>query len=350
MDADGIVSQWTSAIGAMAYTNANLAQRPFYLPDAFGGRGGVVFGTNLLTQAYAPTWLSSTEQTVMKTVFIINRLSGPQVRYGGIFGQSNADQGIRFRYNDSFPTCLATPVSGSSSGNDFVNGGTVGRTYTNGIDVSSIASPEVGTTPFLLTQLAGSSFSSWNASLFTTVGNYWFSQSNPRNYRGEIGELLVYNRTLSENEREQVEEYLMDKWLSGVLPKYNLPEGVAIELSNGGVLNLNGDNHTVATVILGAGGGSVVNGTLTVTDTLVITVNPDGSTDPLDLGNVVFGPNVKLIINGMEYAKGAIDLFSAASLAPLPPFDKENLPKGWNVSYRNGLCRISHGATILILR
>ncbi|MCL1920472.1 MAG: autotransporter-associated beta strand repeat-containing protein [Kiritimatiellaeota bacterium] len=343
--AGGVVSQWDSTIGGtMSHTNPAAATSPFYLPDAFDGKGGVVFGTNLLTDTYAPTWLSSTDETVMKTVFIVNRLNAQQRAYSGIFGQSNADKGIRYQENS---TKLRMP----GSGDDFVNNN--GKVYTNGVDISSLVDPDVGTAPFLLTQLAGNANNSWNASIYTTVGNYWWSNSGTRNYRGEIGELLVYNRALADGERETVEAYLMNKWLTPGLVQTDtmLPEGLAIELGNGGVLNLNGTSQTVATVIAGEGGGSVINGTLTVTDTLIITLLPDGSTAGLvAFDNLVLGPNARLIVNGMEYAKGVIDVFTATTVSPATPFAKENLPKAWSGNFRNNLYRISHGATLIILR
>jgi len=345
MDADSRVSQWLSTAGAIAYTNPDTVSSPFYRASAFGGKGGVAFGTNLLTGASAPTRLSSTGSALVRNIYFVARLAGPQVSYAGIFGQSNADKGIRF---ESGGTSTRLRLPGSAD--DFANG-TGGRVFLNGVNVTSVSNPEVGTIPFVASQFAGNN-AAWNSAINTTVGDYWWTRDPPRNYWGEVGELLVYNRTLSEGERVEVEEYLMDKWLSGVVTSGDLPEEMIVELSHGGIMNLNNTSQTISTVIGGPGGGSVVNGTLTITDALIITLDENGNTlTPLSFDNVVFGPNAKLIVNGMEYAKGAIDLFTASSVSPLPPFANENLPQGsWRTSFRNGVCRLSHGSTLIILK
>lgn len=41
-------------------------------------------------------------------------------------------------------------------------------------------------------------------------------ENDPRHFVGEIGELLIYNRALSDSERTWVEEYLTEKWLAAI--------------------------------------------------------------------------------------------------------------------------------------
>ncbi|MCL1920870.1 MAG: PA14 domain-containing protein [Kiritimatiellaeota bacterium] len=342
VDGNGSVSQWLSLAGASVYTNSDTASSPFYVPEAFGGKGGVVFGTNELSGAYAPTWLSSSQQTVVQTVFLVTRMTANQVDNAGIFGQTGADKGIRCVNNST-----GLRVSGYDV-NDFINGGSC---YVNGALKSDNGA--LDTVPVLIMQNTGNVWTGWLNPLYTTLGFYWCGQTlHLRYYRGEVGELLVYNRQLPGQERELIEAYLMDKWLTpGQSSEIALPEGLTIEISNGGILNLNGSSQTVSTVIAGEGGGSVINGTLTVTDALVITLLPDGSTAGLvSFDNLVLGPNARLIVNGMEYAKGVIDVFTATTVSPATPFAKENLPKAWSGNFRNNLYRISHGATLIILR
>ena len=341
----GIVTQWNSVAGEMVYTNENLALSPLYNPGAFGGRGGVMFGTNSIGNTKAGTRLSSTAQTHVKTVFIVGHVAGSQPGFGGMFGQTAADKGIRFG-NDSAPITYLR----NSSGDDFVNSG--GTCFLNGESASLTV--DVGLSPFVLTQYGGANTGNhedWNSTIRTTLGHYNYSQAS-RYFWGELGELLVYDRALSNEERTMVDGYLMTKWLSSSMPTYETPEGMVIELSNGGVLNLGGasNTQTVSTVICGAGGGNVMNGTLVITDAFVINVKPDGSTDPLSFNNVVIGPDAKLIVNGIENARGTIEVFTADSATPSPLFAKENLPKGWTATYRNNVCRLSIGSTIIILR
>ena len=340
----GIVTKWTSLVGDMAHTNNNLTVSPHYSADAFGGRGGVMFGTNLVTKTKTETRLSSTAQALVQTVFIVGHVAGGQQGYGGMFGQTAADKGIRF-HDPAGSTLLR-----NSGQDDFLNGGS-GACFINGasITLSGNTAGDVGTTPFVLAQYAGSQ-ASWTSPVNTTLGSYYFNNYPGRHYWGLLGEILVYNRKLLSDERAAVEAYLMNKWQSETMPTYEPPEGLTFEMSNGGVLNLGGAAQTVSTVVGGEGGGSVVNGAITITDALVITVKPDGSTDAPAFDNVAFGPNAKLVVNGLEYAKGVVIVFTANSATPVPPFAKESLPKGWSASYRGGVCRLSRTANIIILK
>ena len=346
VDENNIVTRWTPVAGEIAHTNDNLSLSPYYNPEAFGGRGGVMFGSNLVSNTKTGTRLSSTAQTLVKTVFIVGHVAGGQQGYGGVFGQTAADKGIRFTDPGG------STVLRNSGQDDFLNGGS-GSCFINGegVVLTGNTAGDVGSAPFVLAQYVGSQ-SSWNSPVNTTIGSYFFNSQPNRYYWGLLGELLVYNRTLSLEERMQVDAYLMGKWLSDSIPTYASPEGMVIELSNAGVLNLGGasSTQTVATVICGEGGGNVINGTLTITDALVITVKPDGTTDPLAFDNVVFEQGAKLIVNGLENAKGAITVFTANSATPVPPFAKANLPKGWSASYRDGVCRLSRSSNVIILK
>ena len=340
VDANGLVTRWASvASEAIAYTNANLAGCPRYEPNALGGLGAVLFGTNVANQVNTATRLSTTTPAVMQTVFMVSRFTQTQGgRWPNVFGQTGTDAGIRAQEN-------TTSWKSPGSTDDFVNG-TGGLFYLNGAQRTD-ANPDVGTSINLMTQYAGSSKSGWTTPINTSVG--WYHEDS-RFSMIEMGELLVYSSKLSDNDRLTVEAYLTSKWLSGQLPVYNLPQGLIVELRTNGVMNLEGSSQTVATVIGGAGGGSVMNGTLTISGTLVINVKPDGTTDAPAFDNVAFRPNAKLIVNGLENAKGVIELFTANSATPVPPFDKASLPKGWSVTYSNGVCRLSRGSTVMILK
>ncbi len=96
-------------------------------------------------------------------------------------------------------------------------------------------------------------------------------QDNIEHSSGEIAELLVYDRVLSDAEREAVEEYLLEKW------RYDLPapaaNAVTLGVAANGTLDVNGGAHTVRSLHdAGGSGGRVTNGspdaaTLTVSST-----------------------------------------------------------------------------------
>jgi len=47
------------------------------------------------------------------------------------------------------------------------------------------------------------------------LGDYWFSSQYARYFAGYVGEVLVYNRVLTVEERQSVEAYLTTKWFGG---------------------------------------------------------------------------------------------------------------------------------------
>ena len=82
----------------------------------------------------------------------------------------------------------------------------------------------------------------------------------------QIGEVLVYDTALSDTARRNVETYLRNKWLGASDP---IPASITtngpIQVATGAVLNLNGGWTAVTSV---SGGGTISNGTLTVSGTL----------------------------------------------------------------------------------
>jgi len=81
-------------------------------------------------------------------------------------------------------------------------------------------------------------------------------------YRGDLGEIIAYNRALGPAERSAVEAYLRHRWFGGpapVLPNV-LPAGTAVEIAAGAALDLNGASQTVASLAdSGPAGGRVVS-------------------------------------------------------------------------------------------
>lgn len=91
-----------------------------------------------------------------------------------------------------------------------------------------------------------------------------------------LGEVLFYDRALSDEERVSVENYLAMKWLgrSTLPPKSDAmakdaARSGALRVSAGGTFDLNGFTHTTGSLL--CAGGAVRGGTLVVTDALVIT-------------------------------------------------------------------------------
>lgn len=240
------VTRWDSLVNGQAYTNAG-ANAPTYDATAFGGRGGVVFGA-----PGTETHLQSTLNQIGKTVIMVARFTTTQPDLGGVWGQTYNDKGIRC---GNGTTHYLTP----GDGNDFVNNG--GKTFTNGTEMVTAAN--IGTTPHIASFYAGNN-GTWAGSISTTIGCYWYNSYPARFYKGVIGEMIVYNRVITDAERLQVEEYLRLKWMDVNSTIVNfLPDGSSLVLTNNGTLNLGKTTQAFGSV---TGSGTITNGQAIVRD------------------------------------------------------------------------------------
>ena len=116
---------------------------------------------------------------------------------------------------------------------------------------------------------------------------------------GEIAEAMVFDKALSGAELDEVRAYLAEKWLaSPEVDMASLPANIAFEGENA-VYNLGGGSWTFDGI---AGAGTISNANVTVTDAITITVNSDGTIDPLVIdGSLTLGANAKLVVNGARY-------------------------------------------------
>ena len=116
---------------------------------------------------------------------------------------------------------------------------------------------------------------------------------------GFIAEAFVFDKALAEGELAAMRDYLQQKWFSSDSVS-TLPESLRLE--SGASLNLNGRPVEFAKVY---GGGTLSNGAATITDTLVVTVNDDGTIDPLAVdGALVIGQNAKLVVKNARKLVG----------------------------------------------
>jgi autotransporter-associated beta strand protein len=150
---------------------------------------------------------------------------------------------------------LADSVWGTSGGSLYVSGGNLGTSSTS----SSYATQ--GTTG--------------NFNISQTRLGTGFSGGSPNWYwSGSIGEVVAYNATLTTTQREEVEQYLNNKWFGiGTSPATPttgisvLPTTTPVTISGGGIFDLNGDsqqigslNSTDPTSSVTLGGGTLTIG------------------------------------------------------------------------------------------
>ena len=164
-------------------------------------------------------------------------------------------------------------------------------------------------------------------------------------YRGniQIGEVLVFDTVLSDDERVSVESYLRSKWQA-------VPGRV--ELADGAALDLAGGSQTLTSV---SGAGTVSNGTLTVTEafspdgsgigtlnvagaslngTLRVDVRMDGTCDQLVADGDLALAGLTLQIADIRLLNTHETYTLATCTGALNgPFVANNLPRDWHVRY-----------------
>lgn len=245
-DANNNVSQWTDKTGNNRnFTQGTAAQQPQYVEGAIGGLNAVSFDG-----AKHPDndRLVMSQSTDPRTVFIVNQTVTNPKSLAGIWGRSGDDFGIRWR---------GTGWEGVNSNDWSWVEGYDPKSYINGTP-GYYAAPG---TPHVLTQIRPTT-STLSA---TAIGDYWNHATHDRPYGGTIGEILVYDSALSESQRQQVEQYLMTKWLgTGVVGR--LPSNTALTIAAGAAFDLNGYDQTVGSLANhGGSGGSVLLGGATLT-------------------------------------------------------------------------------------
>lgn len=260
---DGTVTEWTEQLaGAVFRQTVPACPLPVYQAEGINGRPAVYFAG--LTNRIA----TSTEFT-QQTVFIVNQPEGsPQ--YGGIWGGENAAQGTDYGIR-----CVG--------GNVWAGGTNLPHNYFNTFEKYRINGVEdVRFTPGQPHILCARRERTDKLTMPIALGSYFWPKD--RSYKGKIGEILAYNRFLTEAECQAVENYLSEKWLGKALHAQAtadartkaegvLSESAQVQIGENGMLDLNGHNLTV-TVLSGA--GQITNSrstpvTLTVTGSSTFT-------------------------------------------------------------------------------
>jgi hypothetical protein len=153
------------------------------------GLGAVNFTSSAQTQS-----LSSAATGTYQTVFLATQSAATSSGFDELFGQSNADLGIREAPGNS-PGPLANP-----NANDWATGtGSPALEWTNGVQATEAS---VGKPAIIAVQ------SATPKTIAATIGDYDLS----RGTIGQIGEVVAFRGTLTTAQREAVEKYLAKKW------------------------------------------------------------------------------------------------------------------------------------------
>ena len=361
-DDSGAVTSWVSraASSASALHNvgtlhsggsASVKSKPNYSADGLGGRPCIDFTTS--GTRHRALWADV--NSPVRTVFLVVAANGVQTgNCAGIWGVGCLEAGFRFS-NKSLtlesgggfvrPTDPQDWVhmDGVSYGNDAI---ALGDKVTRVISARLEAAHHRGTS---FRDALG--LDAENPTRCTVLGSY---VGNPA-FVGRVGEVIAYDRELSDDEMRRVEAYLMRKWKTlewteGHAPasygETGLADG-ALSLLPGAALDVSG-GATFGTL----GGGGSVTGDISVRNGFDVTVKPDGTTDTLVVdGAVALGPDAVLnVINPGNLQNGVFATFlSATSITGTFAGSNLEKPNGWSVSKTSAKLYRSAG-TVLVFR
>lgn len=258
MDSESNVLSWADYNGNFLFTTNRSEIAPVYDASLFGGRGGLRFTRNNTICRLA----TDKDATIQTVIIVFTPASGNNK--GGLWGKNGNDYGIRLNANN---------IAHFGNQNDFT---VRGRVYTNGVIGSGFTIGE----PIVMTAISGKR-ETWK----TAIGDYWGDPSFRRVFKGDIAEILTYNRELDDYENQALVQHLMAKWFgttAAPLPAASpLPNGNALTVDLAGTVDLNGVSVHLSTL---AGSGIVINN-----HTNMATLSIGSQNDSLIILNTITG-------------------------------------------------------------
>lgn len=253
------VLEWRDVLSRrrLAKSSVDATPAPLYLPSGFENRGALSFGSqNMRSYLFNKSWSSVwTEGTLLsdllQTVVVVLRPVSTN-EWAGVFGNyANSFEGFRMNnFNDRWDWNNV-----NSFPYRFGNASTC-PIYQNGTRITSDASAQfVRGSPYVIVAQAQTNVLSnfavgWYATAYTS-----------RYYKGELAEVLVYNRAFNDTDRRAMENYLMAKWgfaSSSVVVRTEgaLSRATQVQVESNATLVLNGYQQTVSAL---SGTGAIAN-------------------------------------------------------------------------------------------
>lgn len=198
----GGISQWNDLSGNNNHsTQSTAASRPQYVTSAFSGKGGVYFdGSNFYLSA------SVKPITTDQAIFIVFAHNSPSADATLLSASTGAYSHIKVTNTPNIKTCY----------ND------AGCT---GAEITDSTSLTAGT-PYIVTLVSDgmNQYSFLNETAFSPIPSYAVGSAptdnykigavvgNTQNFKGMIGEIVIYNQSISQTERQLIITKLKQKW------------------------------------------------------------------------------------------------------------------------------------------
>lgn len=283
-NATGKVTQWNDLSGNNAHAvNATGTRLPLYAENTLNGLPTVKFDSQYGNDT--GDYLKFTRDTAIRTVFSV--FKGESF----LLTDYSAYNFHRPTDNDATINLWASYVS------DYID--VSGQTFVNAVSVngSTYRMPTGANNGFNLVSVLASG---------PVIADGFNKDRTYHSGKQSHAEVLIYDRALTEEERVQVEGYLMSKWL----PDFPIiPADTTLTVLSGGVLDLNGHSQEVATL---KGNGSVSNGTLVVANAIDST-NEVASAFAVN-GNLTMKPGAALRVDHTASASDIVNVSGALKI------------------------------------
>lgn len=276
------VAGWTSLLGNAWATNTVSTYYPVLLTNELNGLPVVDFGPFYRAEDKSKSRFLdfSTSFAAVKSAFLV---IGTQE--GGNFLICTTDPAIAPLHRGGQTGALASdPIVGSARAEvpDSLKNG-ISPVYVDGAVVSPTVQGMSGGYQTFGVQMTGSD---------VLVADTLARDRTWRFGGQRIAEYLLYDRMLSEGERQQVELYLQSKWFGKTrYGEYVADVGIdTVQVGGPGVLDMGGHTHTIKHV---SGDGVISNGTLRVTESFT----PAPS---LRVDSLAWGDGIRVTLDGTQ--------------------------------------------------
>ena len=288
-DAAGGVTSWVSRVSSSAQALVANGGAPSYVANGLGGRPALNFGTT--------SSLKADVASPVRSIFIVAVANGNQTKNNGLWGLGGLDVGYRFVNNttniEGDDGCVRPSLPGNRVCVDGVSDGGLAIAFGNG--VTRVFSARLdGSETYLADIGLGSP-----AARTTVIGKY----SSNYSIVGFIGEVIAYDRVLSDGEMRQVEEYLMNKWQvtpwtaeTPYVEAVNGFEGGGLNLSEGASVDLGAMSVSVGSLRNDGCGGSIA-GNLTIENQFILDAGDRTAISPIVIeGNLQLGASAEATV------------------------------------------------------
>ncbi len=279
----GRITQWSDMSGNNAHAvNAGPTRLPVYAPNTLNGKPTLAFDS--IYGNDGGEYLTFTRDSSIRTVFSV--FKGESFLLGD-------NGGSVYHFHRATDNDATSPIWNANA-STFIRGGT---TYVNRVKVDGTAVP--------MPTAANNGFNLITVQTTNSViANTFNKDRTYHSGKQSHAELLLYDRALTETERQQVEDYLAWKWLAVGTPAQNpMPTSSSVAVLPGAIFDLNGQGQSLTHL---SGGGSVSNGSLIITGAIELTNGVEQAT--AINANLTLAPGAALRIDHTASASDVVNV------------------------------------------